>query len=81
MMEVFIVFFAIFVVGSVLLIRSRSGGTGSGAVDPEEHLEGGPVGYGATFSPPGTSPANEVNAPWFSRTHDQGRPQSHGPGE
>ena len=69
------------VVGVVLLVRSRSGGSGARPVDPPEHLEDGPIGYGASVAPPTTSRANSVNAPWFSRTHDQGPPRSHGPGE
>ena len=69
------------IVSIVLLVRSRSGGTGSRSVDDYHHLEGGPIGYGEFLHPPGTSAEAEVNAPWFGREHEDSSKRSSGPDE
>ena len=50
------------------LARGRFGRGADSAI--RRAKEGEPIGYGSSVAPPGTSPAAEVSAGWFSRPHD-----------
>jgi hypothetical protein len=70
-MEFFAFLGAVVVVGIVLLVRSRGGGSGTRMSGRPDHLDDGPIGYGSSVSPPGTAPGAEVNVGWFSRDHSR----------
>jgi hypothetical protein len=80
-MEFFAFLGLAFIVGIVLLARSRAGGSGSRTVGPPKHLEGGPINYGEFVAPRGTSPGASVNAPWFGRDHSGDAGRGGGSGE
>lgn len=71
-MEFWVFLGGLVVVGIVLLVRSRRGGTGTRHFGRNGHLDDGPIGYGANVAPPGTAPGATVNAGWFSRDHTGG---------
>jgi hypothetical protein len=69
-MEMFVFLALVVVVGIVLLARSRGGGTGTRMFGRPDQPDG-PIGYGSSVSPPGTSPGAEVSVGWFSRDHSK----------
>jgi len=76
-MEPFVFIGGAVVVIVILIWRGRAGGSGSRVFGPDEDQPAGPINYGSTVAPPGTSAGASTNAPWFGRDHSG---PSHGGG-
>jgi hypothetical protein len=67
-MELWVFVGAIVVIGIVLAVRVRSGGTGTQRFGRSQDQDES-IAYGARVSPPGTPPGATVNTGWFNRDH------------